>query len=164
MCVLGLYDFRENAAFEQGVRRDGLIKGLQVGRVQNFVGNDSVEDGAFLSGVEIEAPCKTKVFEKPPAQQVCRNRRDLFVYRGAAVFQSPAKFLCLRGQCGSERHGRRRVRVHAVASTVATASASKPNTSTARTQIRRVPFLRATSRFASVTTRNGSPSFSTLPR
>lgn len=125
-------------AHQQYVRRGNLVEVLQRGNAQHLMGIDNVEQGLPLSGVEIERPGILKFGLKPPFQQFRRDLGNLIEDRSLAGLQTRAGVLGL----GRQALGKRKIidaRHHA---TSITASASKPNTSTTRTQTRRVlPFF-----------------------
>src|SRR5665213_3549624 len=111
--------------------------------------------------MKIERASVLEILLKPPLQQLgCRLRHLLENWR-VAGFQASAFGL----DQGSKLLGKGEIVDARHHGTSTTASASNPNTSTTRTQILRGPsFGGRPSRFAVVTTRCGSLSFSVFPR
>ena len=172
MRVFSLRHFTHPAASQQRVRRSLLIEIEQSIGLQNLMRDDGVEYRLPLPRMKIQRAARgDHILAKPPLQQLRRSGRDQFINIRHAIFQADTKLIGLRGQASGEselifgfcrRLGRGEV-THA-ASTVATTSASKPNTSTTRTHTRRAPCLAGSVNTALVTTRSGSPSLSVLPR
>src|SRR5690606_34361193 len=136
---------------------------LEVERAEHLVGDDGVEDCLPLARVEVECTRLAGILAEPPVQQLGRGRRDHLVQVGGAGFQIQAELLGALGQRLGEDQGISGA--HGVGSaTVVTTSASKPNTSTTRTQMRRSPALRGMVKAARSTTLSASPSFAVFPR
>ena len=124
-------------AGQHHVRSGNLVEVLQGRNAQNLMGIDHVQQGLPLAGMEIEGAGVLKFSLEPPLQKLGRDLRDVIEDRRFAGFQTGAGFLDL----GRQSFGKRKIidACHHATSTVA--SASKPNTSTTRTQTRRGPFF-----------------------
>lgn len=175
MGVLGLADLGQTLAGQQRIRRDPLVQLLQRGAAQHFVGDDGIEDRLALSRMEIRpapcraVPCRARIRAEPPGEQLGGGRRDQREDLRHALFQTDAQRIGTGAQGVGQSQSLAAVVVESAhrppsTPTSTLTSASKPNTSTARTQTRRGPGLAGTLNTASVVTRSGSPSPSRLPR
>jgi hypothetical protein len=161
--MLGLRDLGQAIADQQGFGAGLFVEVLQIMAAQHFVRHDGVEDGLLLAGMEIERARLACVFAEPPAQQFGGGGRDQLVDIGDAGCQAGAELFGTLGQRFGKHQRVVRLDAHGPATTFTT-SASKPNTSTTRTQMRRSPALRGTLKLARSITRRASPSFAVLPR